>query len=65
MKHNMKTMLTVLLAALLLFAAVTPALAADDLPKGALLLQDSDFMKVNEVTVIAFRPARPKTRLPP
>ena len=55
MKHNMKTMLTVLLAALLLFAAVTPALAADDLPKGALLLQDSDFMKVNEVTVIAHR----------
>ena len=55
MKRNLKSALTLLLAALLLLAAVTPAFAAEALPDGAVLLQDSDFMKVSDFTVIAHR----------
>ncbi len=55
MKRNPKSFLTLLLALLVLFAAVTPAFAAESLPQGAELLQDSEFMKADEVTLIAHR----------
>ena len=52
---KMKAALTILLAALFLFAAVTPALAADALPDGAVLVSDSDTIDPNDFTIIAHR----------
>ena len=52
---KMKTALTILLAALFLFAAVTPAFAAEALPKGAVLVTESDTIKADDFTIIAHR----------
>ena len=53
MKHTRKTLLTLLLAALFLLAAATPAFAAEALPNGAILITDSDTIKPDEFTIIA------------
>ena len=53
MKHTRKTLLTLLLAALFLLAAATPAFAAEALPNGAILVTDSDTIKPDEFTIIA------------
>ena len=50
-----KAALTILLAALFLLAAVTPAFAAEALPKGAILVTNSDTIKANDFTIIAHR----------
>ena len=55
MKRNIRSLLTLFLAALFLLAAVTPAFAAESLPKGAVLLTESDTIKADEYTVIAQR----------
>ena len=52
---NMKAALTILLAALFLLAAVTPAFAAEALPKGAILVTASDTIKADDFTIIAHR----------
>lgn len=55
MKRNCKSLLTLLLAALFLLAAVTPAFAADALPDGAVLLTKSETIKPDDFTIIAHR----------
>ena len=55
MKRNCKSLLALLLAALFLLAAVTPAFAADALPDGAVLLTKSETIKPDDFTIIAHR----------
>ena len=50
-----KAAFTILLAALFLLAAVTPAFVAEALPKGAILVTNSDTIKANDFTIIAHR----------
>ena len=55
MKHQLKSLLTLCLAALVLLAAVTPVFGAETLPEGAVLLTNSKDIKADEMTVIAHR----------
>lgn len=55
MKRNLKSLLACLLAFVMLATAAVPAFAADTLPKGAVLLTESDTIKEKEFTIIAHR----------
>ena len=55
MKRNLKSLLAALLAMLMLLTAAVSVFAADELPKGAVLLTQSKVIKADEFTVIAHR----------
>ncbi len=55
MKLKLKSTLALLLALVLLLTAAVPAVAADDLPSGAVLVTKSDTIKADDFTIIAHR----------